>query len=82
MAIILGIQIDKGGQVNNLKGNLKAIRFEKNDVFHQGQLWLEDEDGNESMSYLSVGDLLELKVNIQEVLEDIINDNHGKTRKK
>lgn len=66
------MKIKDGGKTINLKTAITEIRA---GIACHGaiELWIEDRDGNESLSYLTLDEAMQLAHELKKVLKDRIN---------
>ena len=66
------MKIKEGGKTSNLRAPINEFRLELTDDGFIG-LWIADKDGNESLSFLTFDETIELAQEVKGVLRDRIN---------
>ena len=66
------MKIKEGGKTSNLRAPIDEFRLELTDDGFI-QLWIADKDGNESLSFLTFDETIQLAHEVKGVLRDRIN---------
>lgn len=64
----MNIEIKKGGQVEKLTGKLKSININSMEDGYMYELWLTSTTGEDSLSYISLTELLQIRDSINDTL--------------
>lgn len=63
------MKIKNGGQTDTLKGKIETIRIESSNNERSFEVWINED----SLSYLSIDELLDLQQEIKKALQSLIN---------